>query len=131
MPAHLEASGPELLMVPWCTVEAAVPMEHRLDLSRDGRVLLSPWTRVVLPLPPLPLRATPSCLQSQAVEKRSDRRLISRNLSAAAAPTASGSPAGYAKCAAASLKKSFSLRSSRFSFRSLASSALSSLVSWP
>jgi len=53
MPAHLEASGPELLMDPRCTVEPAVPMEHRLDLSRDGRILLSLWTRVVLPLPPV------------------------------------------------------------------------------
>jgi len=53
MPAHLEASGPELLMHPWCTVEATVPLKHRLDLSRDGRVFLSSWTRVVLPLPPV------------------------------------------------------------------------------
>lgn len=37
----------------------------------------------------------------------------------------------FAKCAAASLKKSFSLCSSLFSFRSLASSSLSSLVSLP
>jgi hypothetical protein len=53
MPAHLEASAPELLMDTRCTVKAAVPMKHRLDLDRDGSVLLGPWTRVVLPLPPV------------------------------------------------------------------------------
>lgn len=125
MPAHLEASGPELMMDPRCTVEAAVPMEHRLDLSRDGRVLLSPWTRVVLPLPPVveaaagdsQLPAEPG--RGEAIRQAADQ------------PKPLGGSCSFAKCAAASLKKSFSLRSSRFSFRSLASSALSSLVSWP
>ena len=75
MPAHLEASGPELLMDPRCTVEAAVPMEHRLDLSRDGRILLSPWTRVVLPLPPV-VEAAAGYPQLPAAPRpwRSDRR---------------------------------------------------------
>jgi hypothetical protein len=125
MPTHLEASGPELLMDARCTVEAAVPMEHRLDLSRDGRVLLGPRTRVVLPLPlvveaaagDIQLPAKPGC--GEAIGKGFDQL------------KPLGGSCSLAKCAAASLKKSFSLRSSRFSFRSLASSALSSLVSCP
>ena len=52
MAAHLEASGPELLMDAWCAVEASVPFKHGLELGCDGCVLLGPWTRVVLPLPP-------------------------------------------------------------------------------
>ena len=43
MAAHLEASGPELLMDAWCAVEAAVPFKHGLELGRDGCVLLGPW----------------------------------------------------------------------------------------
>ena len=31
--AHLEASGPELLMDAWCAVEAAVPFKHGLELG--------------------------------------------------------------------------------------------------
>ena len=50
--AHLEASGPELLMHAWCAVEAAVPFKHLLDLGREGRVLQGLSARVVLPLPP-------------------------------------------------------------------------------
>jgi hypothetical protein len=125
MAAHLEASGPELLMDAWCTVGAAVPLKHRLDLGCDGRVLLGPWTRVVLPLPPVveaaagdsQLPAKPGC--GEAIAERFNQ------------PKPLGGSCSFAKCAAASLKKSFSLRSSRFSFRSLASSALSSLVSCP
>ena len=52
MASHLEARGPELLMDAWCAVEAAVPFKHLLDLSCDDGVLLGPWARVVLPLPP-------------------------------------------------------------------------------
>ena len=125
MPAHLEASGPELLMDPRCTVEAAVPMEHRLDLSRDGRILLSPWTRVVLPLPPV-VEAAAGDSQLPAEPGRGEA--IGEGIDQL---KPLGGSCSLAKCAAASLKISFSLRSSRISFRSLASSALSSLVSWP
>jgi hypothetical protein len=39
-------------MVAWCSVKAAVPIKDRLHRSRDGCILLGPWARVVLPLPP-------------------------------------------------------------------------------
>ena len=123
--AHLEASGPELLMDAWCTVEAAVPLKHRLDLGCDGRVHLGPWTRAVLPLPPVvEAAAGDSQLPAEPGHRKTVRQGIDQ-------PKPLGGSCSFAKCAAASLKKSFSLRSSRFSFRSLASSALSSLVSCP
>lgn len=52
MAAHLEASSPDLLMDAWCPVETAVPIKNRLHLGCDGILLLGPWPRVVLPLPP-------------------------------------------------------------------------------
>ena len=123
MAAHLEASRPDLLMDAWCSVETAVPIKNRLHLGRDGLVLLGPWARVVLPLPPgvetaaghAQLPAEPG--RGEAVGEGLDQ----------AKPL--GGSCSFAKCAAASLKKSFSLLSSRFSLRSRASSALSSLVS--
>jgi len=50
--AYLETSSLDLLMDAWCSVETAVPIKNRLHLGRDGLVLLGPWARVVLPLPP-------------------------------------------------------------------------------
>jgi hypothetical protein len=50
--ARLEARSPELQMNAWGAVETAVLLKHLLDLGRDSCVLLSPWARVLLPLPP-------------------------------------------------------------------------------
>ena len=52
MAAHLETSGPELLMDAWCAVETAVSIKYRLHLGGDGHVLPGPSARVQLPLPP-------------------------------------------------------------------------------
>ena len=125
VPAHQATGGPQFLMDPRGTVEAAVLLEHRCHLSGDGSVLLGPWARVLLPLPPgieaaaghTQLAAEPG--NGEALTKRLDQ----------AKPL--GGSCSFAKCAAASLKKSFSLRSSRFSWRSRVSSARSSVVSWP
>ncbi len=123
MAAHLEASGPELLMDAWCAVEAAVPFKHGLELDRDGCVLLGPWTRVVLPLPPgVEAAAGHAQLPAQPGHRKAVRQLADQ-------PKPLGGSCSFAKCAAASLKKSFSLLSSRFSWRSRTSSDLSSLVS--
>ena len=123
MAAHLETSSPELLMDAWCAVEAAVPIKNRLHLGRDGLVLLDPWTRVLLPLPPgIEAAAGYTQLLAQPGHRKAAREGLDQ-----AKPL--GGNCSFAKCAAASLKKSFSLLSSRFSLRSRASSALSSLVS--
>jgi hypothetical protein len=50
--ANLEPRSPELLMHPWCAVEASVPLKHLLHLGGDGCVLLGPWARIALTLPP-------------------------------------------------------------------------------
>ena len=123
MAAHLEASGPELLMDAWCAVEAAVPIKDRLHRSRDGCIFLGPWAWVVLPLPPgVETAAGYTQLLTQPGHRKAAREGLDQ-----AKPL--GGSCSFAKCAAASLKKSFSLLSSRFSLRSWASSALSSLVS--
>jgi len=120
--AHLEARGPKLLMDAWCAVEAAVPIEHRLHLGRNDGVLLGPWARVVLPLPP---GVEAAAGHTQLPAEPGHRNAI-RQLADQAKPL--GGSCSLAKCAAASLKKSFSLLSSWFSLRSRTSSALSSLV---
>jgi len=121
--SHLEAGGPELLVDAWCAVEAVVPIKHRLHLSCDDGVLLGPYARVRLPLPP---GVEAAAGHTQLPAEPGHRKAI-RQLADQAKPL--GGSCSLAKCAAASLKKSFSLLSSRFSLRSRASSALSSLVS--
>ena len=123
MTAHLETSGPELLMNAWCAVKATVPFKHLLHLGSERRVLQSPWARVVLPLPP---GVEAAAGHTQLPAEPGHREAI-RQLADQAKPL--GGSCSLAKCAAASLKKSFSLLSSRFSLRSRASSARSSLVS--
>jgi len=107
----------------WSAVEAAVPIKHRLHLGRDDGVLLGPWARVVLPLPP---GVEAAAGHTQLPAEPGHRKAI-RQLADQAKPR--GGSCSLAKCAAASLKKSFSLLSSRFSLRSRANSALSSQVS--
>ena len=123
MAAHLEASSPELLMDAWCPVEAAVTIKHRLHLGRYGLVLPGPWARVLLPLPP---GVETAAGQAQLPAEPGRGEAVGEGLDQA---KPLGGSCSFAKCAAASLKKSFSLLSSRFSLRSWASSALSSLVS--
>ncbi len=123
MAAHLEASGPELLMDAWRAVQTAVPFKHRLHLGRDDCVLLGPWARVLLPLPP---GVEAAVGHAQLFAQPGHRKAVRQP---ADQPKPPGGSCFSAKCAAASLKNSFSLLSLRFSWRSRASSALSSLVS--
>ncbi len=123
MAAHLETGDPELLMDAWCAVKATVTFKHCLHLGRDDCVLLGPWARVVLPLPP-GIEATAG--HTQLAAQPGHRKTVSQGHDQA---KPLGGSCSFAKCAAASLKKSFSLLSSRISLRSRASSALSSLVS--
>jgi len=123
VPADQATSRPQFLMDPRGAVKAAVLLEHRCHLSGDGSVLLGPGTGVLLPLPPgVEAAAGHSQLLAQPEHRKADRQGLDQ-----AKPL--GGSCSLAKCAAASLKKSFSLLSSRISLRSWASSALSSLVS--
>ncbi len=116
VPAHQATSGPQFLVDPWGAVEAAVLLEHRSHISGDGRVLPGPSARVLLPLPP-GIEAAEG--HSQLLAQPGHRKAIRQGLDQA---KPLGGSCSFAKCAAASLKKSFSLRSSRFSWRSRASS---------
>ncbi len=123
MAVHFEACGPELQMDAWCAVNATVPFKHCSHLGRDDCVLLGPWARVVLPLPPgieaavghIQLLAQPDC--GKAV-----RQCVNQTKPL-------GGSCSLAKCTVPTLKKSFSILSSRFSLRSRESSGLFSLVS--
>jgi hypothetical protein len=106
-------------------VEAPVLLEHRLDLRSEPGVLGCPLSRRLLPLPP-GIEPAPGHRQ---LPTQPGERVLSGKLIDQAKPL--GGSCSFAKCAAASLKKSFSLRSSRFSLRSGLSSARSSLVSKP
>ena len=123
MAAHLEASSFDLLMDAWCPVETEVPIKHRIHLGCDGSVLLGPWAWVLLPLPP---GVEAAAGYTQLLTQPGRGEAFGEGLDQA---KPLGGSCSFAKCAAASLKKSFSLLSSRFSLRSWASSALSSLVS--
>ena len=120
-----QAGSAQLLVDPGRAVEAPVLAEHRLDLSGEPGVLGRPLSRRLLPLPP-GVVATAGHPQLPA---QPGHGVLSGELIDQAKPL--GGSCSLAKCAAASLKKSFSLLSSRFSLRSRASSALSSLVSCP
>jgi len=52
MAADMATRGPQLLVDPWGSVEAAVLQKHRLDLSGDQSVLGRTLSRRLLPLPP-------------------------------------------------------------------------------
>ena len=52
MASDVAPRGPQLLMDPRGSVEAAMLLEHRLDLSGDRRVLRRSLSRRLLPLPP-------------------------------------------------------------------------------
>lgn len=117
--------GSQLLMDSRRSVETAMLLKHRRDLSGDRCVLGRTLSRLLLPLPP-GVETTTSHAQLPA---KPGHRVAACELVDQAKPL--GGSCSFAKCAAASLKKSFSLLSSRFSFRSRVSSARSSLVSRP
>jgi len=125
MAPNLEASGPELLMDAWCPVEATMTIENRPHLARERLVFPSPSAWVQVPLTP---GIEAAAGHSQLLAQPGHRKAVRQGLDQA---KPLGGSCSLAKCAAASLKKSFSLLSSRFSWRSRASSALSSLVSCP
>ena len=125
MTADVAPRGPQLLVDPWGSVEAAMLLEQRLDLSGDHSVLSRTRSRRLLPLPP-GVEATAGHAQLPA--QPGNGVLICQLLNQA---KPFGDSCSLAKCAAASLKKSFSLLSSRFSLRSRLSSARSSLLSSP
>ena len=98
-------------------------LEHSLHLGHEGRVLQGPWARILLPLPPgIEAAAGHTQLPAKPGHRKAIRQLTDQ-------PKPLGGSCSFAKCAAAILKKSFSLLSSRFSLWSWTSSALSSLVS--
>ena len=101
-------------------------LEHRLDFSGDQGVLHLPLSRRCL-LPVLPGVVT-AAGPSQPATQPGKGVLISELIDQA---KPLGGSYSLAKCAAASLKKSFSLLSSRFSRRSWTSSERSSLVNGP
>lgn len=125
MAAHVAPGGPQLLMDPWGSVEAAMLPEYRLDLSGDHSVLGRTLPRRLLPLSP-GVKATAG--HAQLLAQPGNRVLICQLIDQA---KPLGDSCSLAKCAAASLKKSFSLLSSRFSLRSRLSSSRSSLLSSP
>ena len=123
MAADVAPRGPQLLMDPRRSVEAAMLLEHHSDLSGDRRVLGRSLSRHILPLPPdIETTASHAQLPAQPGHRMATCELIDQTKPL-------GGSCSLAKCVAASLKKSFSLLSSRLSLRSRASSALSSLVS--
>ncbi len=125
MAADVAPRRPQLLMDPRGSVEATVLLEHCLDLSSDHRVLSRSPSRRLLPLPPgVETTAGHAQLPAQPGHRVGTYELIDQ-------PKPLGGSCSFAKCAAASLKKSFSLRSSRTSLRSRLSSARSSLESRP
>ncbi len=123
VPTNLVVSSPQLLVDSRRAVEPTVPIKHCLHLGREDRVLTGPTARVLLSLPPgIEAAARHTQLPAQPGHRKAIRQLADQ-----AKPL--GGSCSLAKCAAASLKKSFSLLSSRFSLRSWASSARYSLVS--
>ena len=100
-------------------------LEHRLDLSGDQSVLGRPLSRRRLPLPP-GIEDTAGHAQLLA---QPGNRVMTCELIDQAKPL--GGSCSFAKCAAVSLKKSFSLLSSRLSIRSRLSSFRSAVVSGP
>ena len=115
MAAHLETSSLELLMDARCPVDASVPIKNSLHLGCDGLVFLGPPASVLLPLPP-GVETAASHTQLPAEPGRGEA--VGEGLDQA---KPLGGSCSFAKCAAASLKKSFSLLSSRFSLHSRAS----------
>jgi len=120
------AGRTQFLVDPRRAVEAMVLLEHRLDFSGDQGVLRLPLSRRRL-LPALPGVVT-AAGHSQSAAVPGDGVLISQLIDQA---KPLGGSCSLTKGAAASLKKSFSLLSSRFSRRSCTSSARSSLVNGP
>lgn len=114
--------GPQLLVDPRRDVEASVVVKHRFDLSGEQDVLVSPFSRHFLPLAP----GLETAAGDPQLSAKSGQRVLSSELVDQAKPL--GGSCSYAKCAAASLKQSFSLLSPRFSLRSWLSSAFSLLV---
>ena len=52
LPGCVATGSTQLLVDPRGAVEVTVPFKHRLHRGREGRVLLSPSARVLLPLTP-------------------------------------------------------------------------------
>ena len=125
MAAHVSPRGLQLLVDPRGSVEAAVLLEHRRDFSGDRRVLGRTLSRGLLPLPP---GVDAAAGHAQLPAQRGDGVLLGQLIDQA---KPLGGSCSLAKCASASLKKSFSLLSSRFSLWSRLSSARSTLVSRP
>jgi hypothetical protein len=109
-----------LLVDPGRSVEAPVLAEHRLDLNGEVGVLGRPLSRSLLPLPPGVVAAAG---HPQLPAQPGHRVAISEFIDQA---KPLGGSCSFAKCAAASLKKSFSLLSSR----TLASSMSTTLLAW-
>ncbi len=125
VPTHFEASSPQLPMDAWSSIEGAVLLKNRCHLCCDGSVLLGTGNRIVLPL----LGGVEAAAgHTQLPVEPGNGKTITECADQA---KLFGGSCSTAKCAAASLKKSFSLLSSRFSLHSRLSSARSSLVSWP
>jgi len=110
--AHRMACCAQLLVDPRRAVEATVLAEPRLDLSGEPGALGRPLSRRLL-LPPPGVEAAAGHTQLPA---QPGDRVLSGQLIDQAKPL--GGSCSLAKCAAASLKKSFSLLSSWFSLRS-------------
>ena len=122
---HVEASSPQLPMDAWSAVEAAVLLKNRCHLGRDSSVLLGIGTRIALPL----LSGVEAAAgHTQLAAEPGNGKAITE-FADQAKPF--GGSCSLAKCAAASLKKSFSLLSSRFPVRRRMSSARLPLVIWP
>ncbi len=88
MAADVAPRGPQLLMDPRRSVEAAMLLKHCCDLSGDRRVLGRSLSRRLLPLPPgVETTAGHAQLPAQPGHRVTTCELIDqRNLSAAAAP---------------------------------------------
>jgi hypothetical protein len=104
MAPNLEASGPELLMDAWCPVEATMTIENRPHLARERLVFPSPSAWVQVPLTP---GIEAAAGHSQLLAQPGHRKAVRQGLDQA---KPLGGSCSLAKCAAASLKKSFSLR---------------------
>jgi hypothetical protein len=125
MAADVTLGSPQLLVDPRGSVDGAILLEHHLDLSGQSGVFGHKLSRRLLPLPPC---VVATAGHAQLPAQPGDGVLLGQLIDQA---NPLGGSCSLAKCAAASLKKSFSLLSSRFSLRSRLSSARSSLASRP
>jgi hypothetical protein len=73
MAADVATRGPQLLVDPRGSVEAAVLLKHRLDLSGDQSVLGRTLSRRLMPLPP---GVEPTAVQAQLPAQPGDRVLV-------------------------------------------------------